>query len=136
MESFGLLFRALVMLACLALVPFLCLYGKRIPDFAQAVMEAYKTHTHADSPASSQTAAGGEAPPFTGAAGNGAPATLGSRGSNARPLGPQPGDHRKDASPASFIDSGDVRATGSSREAAGSGSAATPEAPIAAPPSA
>jgi hypothetical protein len=102
MESFGLLFRALVMLACLALVPFLCLYGKRLPDFAQAVMEAYKSHTHADSPANSQPAAGGEAPPFAGAARSDAPATLTNRGLKARPLDRRPGDKARVASQASF----------------------------------
>jgi hypothetical protein len=31
-----------VMLACLALVPFLAIYGKQIPDFYHAVVDAYK----------------------------------------------------------------------------------------------
>lgn len=40
-SSVGLAFRALVMLGCLALVPFLALYGKQIPDFYHAVVDAY-----------------------------------------------------------------------------------------------
>jgi hypothetical protein len=120
MESFGLLFRALVMLACLALVPFFCLYGKRLPDFAQAVMEAYKSHTHADSPANSQAAAAGEAPPFSGAVRSDAPATLTNRGLNARPLEPRPGDKTSETSQASFNDPVDgPKASGASEQGLG-----------------
>jgi hypothetical protein len=44
-SSVGLVFRALVMLGCLALVPFLAIYGKQLPDFYRAVVEAYKART-------------------------------------------------------------------------------------------
>ena len=47
MSSVGLAFRALVMLACLALVPFLAIYGKQLPDFYRAVVDAYKARTQA-----------------------------------------------------------------------------------------
>jgi hypothetical protein len=78
MESLGLVFRALVMLACLAVVPLVALYGKYAPDFAHAVMEAFKARTQAAA-ASDPKAAGGEAPPFAGStsrASGGRPATL------------------------------------------------------------
>ena len=44
-SSVGLAFRALVMLACLALVPLLAIYGKQLPDFYRAVVDAYKART-------------------------------------------------------------------------------------------
>jgi len=49
-SSVGLVFRALVMLACLALVPFLALYGKELPDFYKAVVDAYKARTQPKTP--------------------------------------------------------------------------------------
>ncbi|HEX3998632.1 MAG TPA: hypothetical protein VHX65_08805 [Pirellulales bacterium] len=45
-SSVGLAFRALVMLACLALVPFLAIYGKQLPELYKAVVDAYKARTH------------------------------------------------------------------------------------------
>ena len=65
MESLGLVFRALVMLACLAVVPLLALYGKFLPDIVQTVVEAVKSRGHSDATASPY-AAGGEAPAFAG----------------------------------------------------------------------
>ncbi|HEV2969577.1 MAG TPA: hypothetical protein VGY55_06270 [Pirellulales bacterium] len=65
-SSVGLVFRALVMLACLAVVPLVAMYGKYVPDFAQAVMEAYKSRTQAKAVANPQAAAD-DAPPFAGA---------------------------------------------------------------------
>lgn len=65
-SSFGLVFRALVMLACLAVVPLLGLYGKYIPDFVQSVVEAYKARTQAKETIDPRAAAGGEAPRFAG----------------------------------------------------------------------
>ena len=44
-SSVGLAFRALVMLGCLALVPLLAIYGKQLPDFYRAVVDAYKART-------------------------------------------------------------------------------------------
>lgn len=44
-SSVGLAFRALVMLACVALVPLLAIYGKQLPEFYRAVVEAYKART-------------------------------------------------------------------------------------------
>jgi hypothetical protein len=100
MESLGLVFRALVMLACLAVVPLVALYGKYVPDFAHAVMEAFKARTQA-TPASDPKAAGGEAPPFAGSTSRasggrpakpsnslqtGAPAPWADRAQSARPL--------------------------------------------------
>ncbi len=103
MESFGLMFRALVMLACLALVPLLCLYGNRLPDLAQTVMEAYKSHTHVNSPANSQ-AAEGDAPLFARSTQSGAPAPLTDRGLLARPLDQRSGARSQAASQATFND--------------------------------
>jgi hypothetical protein len=74
MESLGLVFRALVMLACLAVVPLVALYGKFVPDIVQAVVEAVKTRTHTNAIADPNTA-GGEAPPFAGSS----PRTSGAR---------------------------------------------------------
>ena len=65
MESLGLVFRALVMLACLAVVPLVALYGKFLPDIVQAVVEAVKTRGHSNAIADPNTA-GGEAPRFAG----------------------------------------------------------------------
>jgi hypothetical protein len=66
-SSFGLVMRALVMLACLAVVPLVAMYGKYAPDFVQAVMEAYKSCTHAKAGADPREA-GGDAPPFNASA--------------------------------------------------------------------
>ncbi|HEY2149087.1 MAG TPA: hypothetical protein VGH32_14195, partial [Pirellulales bacterium] len=103
MESLGLVFRALVMLACLALVPLLCLFGNRLPDIAQAVMEAYKSHAPVNSPANSQ-AAEGEAPLFGRSTHSGAPAPLTDRGLLARPLDQRSGVMTQDASQATHND--------------------------------
>jgi len=65
-SSFGLMFRALVMLACLAVVPLVGLYGKYIPDFVQSVVEAYKARTQSKETIDPRAAAGGEAPQFAG----------------------------------------------------------------------
>ena len=61
MSSVGLVFRALVMLACLALVPFLAIYGKQLPDFYHAVVDAYKARTQAK-PADPLAGLGSDAP--------------------------------------------------------------------------
>ena len=61
-SSLGHVFRALVMLACLALVPALAMYGKYIPDFYQSVVEAYKARTKKSPPPNGLT----DAPPFGG----------------------------------------------------------------------
>jgi hypothetical protein len=86
MESLGLVFRALVMLACLAVVPLVALYGKFLPDIVQAVVQAVKSRGHSDVTAS-PSAAGGEAPPFAGSSprtnGGRSIASLGSQGSSA-----------------------------------------------------
>jgi hypothetical protein len=74
MESLGLVFRALVMLACLAVVPLVALYGKFVPDIVQAVVEAVKTRAHTNA-ITDPNAAGGEAPPFAGSS----PRTTGGR---------------------------------------------------------
>src|SRR5258707_10104580 len=74
MESLGLVFRALVMLACLAVVPLVALYGKFLPDIVQAVVEAVKTRGHSNAIADPNTA-GGEAPRFAGSS----PRTTGGR---------------------------------------------------------
>ncbi len=63
-SSIGLVFRALVMLACLAVVPLVAMYGKYAPDFAAAVMEAYKARTHGQQPGSGPPGTG-NAPPFS-----------------------------------------------------------------------
>ena len=96
-SSFGLAVRAIVMLACLAVVPLVAMYGKYAPDFVQAVLEAYKARTHAKSDADPREA-GGEAPPFSGStrtvgsANNtgsqpaGPPSPWNDRGPNPRPL--------------------------------------------------
>ena len=104
-SSFGLLIRAMVMLACLAVVPLVAMYGKYAPDFARAVIEAYKSRTHANAEPDPRAAAGGDAPPFSGSTtrneGNpssnagspltsGAPASWNDQGSNARPLADSP----------------------------------------------
>jgi hypothetical protein len=99
-SSFGLVIRAMVMLACLAVVPLVAMYGKYAPDFAQAVMEAYKSRTRANADTDPREA-GGDAPPFSGSAARnggvpskytgsplpyGAPLTSIDRGLNASPL--------------------------------------------------
>ena len=60
-SSFGLLIRAMVMLACLAVVPLVAMYGKYAPDFAQALMEAYKSRTRANAESDPRAAGGGAA---------------------------------------------------------------------------
>jgi hypothetical protein len=100
MESLGLVFRALVMLACLAVVPLVAMYGKFLPDIVQAVVQAVKSRGHSDATAT-PNAAGGEAPPFadssprtTGGQSvasldsqrNGAPGPWTGRDQSARPL--------------------------------------------------
>ncbi len=47
-SSLGLAFRAVVMLACLAAVPLLGTYGKRLPVLYQAVVDAYKARMQAN----------------------------------------------------------------------------------------
>jgi hypothetical protein len=117
-SSLGLVFKSLVMLACLAVVPLVAMYGKYAPDFAQALMEAYKSRTRANAE-SDPRAAGGDAPPFSGSTtrneGNpsansgsplasGAPASWNDQGSNARPLSesPRSGDEVGSLKRASF----------------------------------
>ncbi len=85
------------MLACLAVVPLVAMYGKYAPDFVQAVLEAYKARTHAKTDADSRDA-DGDAPPFSGTArtnslasvpgaqSTGAQSTWNDHGPNARPL--------------------------------------------------
>jgi hypothetical protein len=94
-SSVGLVFRTLVMLACLAVVPLVAMYGKFVPDFAQAVMEAYKVRTQAKAAANPQ-AASDDAPPFAGA-------PIRAHGSATQPQG-----HRGPsvAAPAPWTDSG------------------------------
>ncbi len=60
-SSVGLAFRALVMLGCLALVPFLALYGKQIPDFYHAVVDAYNARMK-QKPADPLASLGSDAP--------------------------------------------------------------------------
>jgi hypothetical protein len=62
-SSVGLAFRALVMLVCLALVPFLAICGKQLPDFYRAVVDAYKARTQPKA-ADPLAALGSDAPPW------------------------------------------------------------------------
>ncbi len=78
------MFRALVMLACLALVPLLGLYGKYLPDFAQSVVEAYKARTQGKA---AEEKPGGEAPLFSGSARS----SSSSRDESSRPAAAAPG---------------------------------------------
>ncbi len=70
-SSLGHVFRAVVMLACLALVPALAMYGKHIPAFCQSVQDAYRARTqkadHGTSGASDAPAFGSPAADSTGA---------------------------------------------------------------------
>ncbi len=97
-SSIGLVFRALVMLACLAVVPLVAMYGKYAPQFASAVMDAYKSRTQANAAAGPPSSAG-DAPAFGGRSGGAAdsatanggllpnmPARWNDRGRGARPL--------------------------------------------------
>jgi len=46
-SSFGHVVRAVVMLACLALVPALAIYGKQLQEFGRVVWETYQARIHA-----------------------------------------------------------------------------------------
>lgn len=82
-SSFGHVVRAVVMLACLAVVPVIALYGKQIQEFARAVWETYQTRSHAKA-GDSAGDAGGNAPPWP------APATTGQTADHTSPLGGWP----------------------------------------------
>ena len=87
-SSIGLVFRAMVMLACLAVVPAVAMYSKHGSDFAQAVIEAYQARTHAKAAADPRMA-GGEAPPFSpdGSSGSNSDPAISQKSAGARPRG-------------------------------------------------
>ena len=61
-SSFGHVVRAVVMLACLALVPALAIYGKQLQEFGRVVWETYQARIHAKGAESSD--GGSNAPPW------------------------------------------------------------------------
>jgi hypothetical protein len=61
-SSFGHVVRAAVMLACLALVPALAIYGKQLQEFGRVVWETYQARTHAKAAETSE--APSNAPPW------------------------------------------------------------------------
>ncbi len=71
------------MLACLAVVPVVALYGKQIQEFARVVWDTYQTRIHTQA-SNSADAAGGNAPPWT------APSTTGQTADHTSPAGGWP----------------------------------------------